>query len=229
MIKLAPSIICADLLNLEPEIRILDRAGVDYLHVDMMDGHYVKNFGLSYDLVRQIRELTRIPLDVHLAMNMPESHIILCAEAGANIITFHPETTVDPDGVIREIKRHGKQACTAIAPNVPLSVLEGLLNDIDMINILTVHPGFAGQKLIPEALHKIAEMRERLRGGGRQISIAVDGNVSFENIPRMLSDGAEVLILGTSSIFRRGSSLEQSIFEVRKCIRETLITEGFSG
>ena len=149
MIKISVSIICGDLLNLARDIEILENGGADSLHLDMMDGHFVRNFGLSYDLVRGIRRITNIPMNVHLAMNEPETHLELCKSSGANVVTFHPESTKDPCGLIESIHSKGMRACVAVSPVIPLSAIENLIDHADMISVMTVNPGFAGQKLIP--------------------------------------------------------------------------------
>ncbi len=205
---------CANLLSLERDIRVLVDGGADMLHVDMMDGHFVKNYGLCYDLVRQVKGMTDVPLDLHLAMNGPEDHIGLCRDAGADYVTFHPETTDDPRGVAKAIRASGMRACIAVSPSLPLSALEGLFDHADMVNVLTVNPGFAGQKLIPSALEKLGEIARTVAREKRPIPVEVDGNVSYENIPRMIDRGATVLVLGTSSLFKRDIPLDRSLKDV---------------
>jgi ribulose-phosphate 3-epimerase len=211
---------CADLLNLQRDIEILLQGGVDFFHIDFMDGHFVRNFGLCYDLVKSVRKITQIPLEVHLTIANPQSHIELSAEAGADIITIHPEVTQDLDKTLQDIRNLGKFACLAISPQIPISIIDGVLNNVDMINLLAVNPGFAGQKAIPSTFEKIKRLKEKLSIAGYDIPIQVDGNVSYENIPLMLKSGAEILVLGTSSLFQKNILLEESLKVIKEYIRK---------
>jgi ribulose-phosphate 3-epimerase len=186
-----------------------------------MDGHFVKNFGMCYDLIRQIRGMTSVPLDLHLAMNEPEAHVKLCRNAGADYITFHPETTRDYRGLAKNIHAEGMRVCVAISPQLSLTGIEGLLDHADMMNVLTVNPGFAGQRLIPSTLETLAKVANEISRTNRSIPLSVDGNVSYENIPRMIELGANVLVLGTSSLFRSDCPLRQSLLELKQFLRAT--------
>lgn len=219
MIKISPSVMCADLLNLQRDIEILLQGGVDFFHIDFMDGHFVRNFGLCYDLVKSIRKITQIPLEVHLTIDNPENHVALSAEAGADIITIHPEVTQDLNRTLQDIKNLGKFVCLTISPQIPLSIIDGVLDNVDMINLLAVKPGFAGQKAVPSTFEKIKHLKEKLSVAGYDIPIQVDGNVSYKNIPLMLKNGAEILVLGTSSLFRKNMPLEESLKAVKEYIR----------
>ena len=210
---------CADLLNLQNNIEILIRGGVDFFHIDIMDGHFVRNFGLCYDLVKSVKKNTQIPLEVHLTIDNPESHIELSAEAGADIITIHPEVTQDLNKTLQAIKNLGKLPGLAISPQISLSILDGILDKVDLINLMSVNPGFAGQKAIPSAFEKIKHLKEKLLVAGYNIPIQVDGNVSYKNIPLMLKNGAEILVLGTSSLFRKDTPLGESLKAVKEYIR----------
>jgi ribulose-phosphate 3-epimerase len=227
MASLSPSIMCADLLNLEREIETLERAGVEFFHVDVMDGHFVRNFGLPYDLVRALKRITAVPLDVHLAVDNPAIHAGLAAEAGADIVTFHPDAAEDVAGVVGEIRARGKRACFAVSPDFPLETLYPILASpdrrADFLNLLMVKPGFAGQTLIPPTREKLKRLKEGLRSRGEDIPVMVDGNVSFENIPWMVEYGADVLILGTSGLFGKGRTLEEGVAFVRKLVERTLL------
>lgn len=216
MIKISPSIMCADLLNLQRDIEILIQGGVDLFHIDFMDGHFVRNFGLCYDLVRSLRKFTQIPLEIHLTIDNPQSHIELSAEAGADIITIHPEVTQHLEKTLQDIRNLGKLACLAISPKIPLNIIDGVLDNVDMINLLAVNPGFAGQKAVPSTFEKIKHLKEKLSVAGYKTPIQVDGNVSYENIPLMLENGAEILVLGTSSLFRKDMPLQQSLKVVKE-------------
>ena len=207
---------CADLLNLERDIKTLEKGGVDFFHLDITDGHYVPNFTMGYDMVRAIKKVTWIPLDVHLTVDNPEEHIRSCAEAGADIITIHPEVTRHLDVALQDIRNWGKKSCLAIAPHIPLSIIDEVPAAVDVINIMTVAPGFAGQKAYPGAIDKIKSAKEMLSvRGGRHPLIAVDGNVSYQNIPLMINYGADILILGTSSLFKKDVSLAHSLSDLK--------------
>jgi ribulose-phosphate 3-epimerase len=245
---------CADLLNLGRDIGILERSGVELFHVDVMDGHFVKNFGLPYDLIRAVKRITTLPLDVHLAVDNPEVHVPLACEAGADIVTFHPETAGNVAALAGEIHARGKLACFAVAPACPLEALDPVL-DVeagvgskgsraprsrpmgsrpDFLNLLMVKPGFAGQAIIPSTKEKLKQLKERLTryAASRGISqgaaepacvpVMVDGNVSAENIPWMVRYGADVLILGTSGLFRKGANLEEGVSLVRALVEGAL-------
>ena len=211
---------CADLLNLQKDIEILIQGGVDLFHIDIMDGHFVKNFGLCYDLVKSVRKITQIPLEVHLTIANPQNHIELSAEAGADIITIHPEVTQDLNRTLQDIKNLGKLACLAISPQIPISVIDGVLDNVNMINLLAVNPGFAGQKAVPSTFEKIRLLKEKLLATGYKIPIQVDGNVSYKNIPLMLKSGAEILVLGTSSLFQKNIPLKESFKAIKEYIRK---------
>jgi ribulose-phosphate 3-epimerase len=239
MVKLSPSIMCADLLNLGRDIGILERSGVELLHVDVMDGHFVKNFGLPYDLIRAVKGITTLPLDVHLAVDNPGVHAPLACEAGADIVTFHPETAGNAAALVGEIHARGKRACLAVAPVFPLEALDPVLDGEagrepagsrpDFLNLLTVAPGFAGQALVPSTKEKLKLLREKLRSRGlssarspEAVQVMVDGNVSPENIPWMVRYGADVLVLGTSGLFRKGVKLEEGVALVRALVEGAL-------
>ena len=166
MVRLSPSIMCADLLNLERDISILEGCGVELFHVDVMDGHFVQNFGLPYDLIRAVKTVTSVPLDVHLAVDNPEVHAPLACDAGADIVAFHPETAGDVIGLVGEIHARGRRACLAVSPGLPLEALDAALGSAaerpDFLNLLMVNPGFAGQAMIPSAKEKLKHLKARL-------------------------------------------------------------------
>jgi ribulose-phosphate 3-epimerase len=240
MVRLSPSIMCADLLNLGRDIGILERSGVEFLHVDVLDGHFVKNFGLPYDLIRAVKGIPSLLLDAHLAVDNPGVHAPLACEAGADIVTFHPETAGNVADLVGEIHARGRLACLAVAPSYPIEALDPVLeveagvgttgSRPDFINLLTVEPGFAGQAIIPSAKEKLKHLKERLirhepssgHARGAAVPVMVDGNVSPENIPWMVRYGADVLILGASGLFRKGAELREGVALVRALVEETL-------
>lgn len=217
--KIAPSIMCADFRHLEENIKILDQAGVDYLHFDIMDGSFVPNFTLGPDLIKAVRGITDIPFDIHLMVNHPENHIALFDIRPMDIVSVHQESTIHLQRTLQKIKDYGAKAAVALNPATPIYSVEDVLDDIDVILIMTVNPGFSGQKLVPATIRKIANLKKYLvENGYGNIQIEVDGNVSYENAPKMRGAGADIFVAGTSSLFIKGVSLLSSVEELRKCI-----------
>ena len=217
-ILLGASLMCADLLNLQKELSNLDKCGVDYVHFDVMDGYFVPNFGLNLDILKSIKKVTSLPINVHLMVEDPSAFIEDFAESGCNSISFHQESTVHVQRVIKLIKGFGIQVGLALNPATPLTVLEYVLPDLDFINIMTVNPGFSGQILIPSTLIKIKKLRQMLDEQELKIAIQVDGNVSFENIPKMIESGANMLVCGTSSLYKKGMKIEEAIQKIKSLI-----------
>jgi ribulose-phosphate 3-epimerase len=205
---------CADFLHLADELRILEAHQVDWLHIDVMDGHYVPNFTLGVDYCRALAGATKIPLDVHLMIEQPDRHIEpFCAIPGTRL-TFHPETVRQPARLIERIRELGASPGIALDPGQPVDQFRHLIPLADQVLVMTVNPGYAGQKLIPHCLHKIEEVRDFLVREKLAIAIEVDGNVSWKNIPKMVEAGATVLVAGTSSIFEKHRPREESLREM---------------
>lgn len=217
---ISPSLMCVDLMNVQKDIEALEEAGVDYLHVDMMDNHFVPNITLSVDFMKALKKITRIPLDIHLMIEQPEQTIQLLGFCDSNdIISVHYESTVHVQKALNTIKSMGIKAGVALNPGTPVSVLEDLLPDIDTVICMTVNPGFAGQKLIPATLNKIARLRNMLnKAGYPQILIEVDGNVSFENAAKMHDAGADIYVAGTSSLFTKEGTIKENTEKFREII-----------
>lgn len=217
--KIAPSIMCANLRHLEADVMTLAEAGVEYFHFDIMDGHFVPNFTLGPDLVRAVRSITNIPFDLHLMVEKPEQHLSLFDIRPGDIVSIHQEATVHAQRVLQKIKDIGARPALALNPATPLVVLEDLLPDLEVVLLMTVNPGFAGQKMIPATLSKIARLRQMLRDWGYDaIDIEVDGNVSFENARKMRAAGADIFVAGTASIFNSERNLSSGIRYLRKAI-----------
>ena len=218
--RIAPSMMCTDLMNVEKDVRILEEAGVDYLHVDIMDNHFVSNITLSPDFVRALKKITSLPLDIHLMVENPETILPDFSECGAqDIISVHYESTVHIQRALAGIREQGARPGVALNPGTPICVLEDLLDDVDVILIMTVNPGFAGQKLVPSMLEKIRRLREVLnRKGLSRIAVEVDGNVSFENAEKMHACGADIYVGGSSSVFCPTRSISENCRRLRAVI-----------
>jgi len=200
-------------------LRRLESLGAHWLHYDVMDGHFVPNITFGPELQAQVRRMSSLPIDTHLMVSEPERYVPRFAEAGSSLISVHVEACERPERALELIRSCGVRPAVAVSPPTPASRLEGLLELVDMVLVMTVNPGFAGQKLVPQTLHKIAEVRRMLDAGDLDVDIEVDGNVSLENIPKMLAAGANVLVAGTSSLFRPGRSIEESFAALKELIR----------
>lgn len=210
-VQIGASLACADYRNLEKDIRALEQAGMDYIHFDVMDGHFVPNFALNLDILKMIKDLTLMPINVHLMVDNPEVYIPIFAKEGCNIISFHQEATPHTQRELACIRELGMKAGLALNPATSLSGLEYIFPDLDAILIMTVNPGFAGQKLIPATIKKINKLRKILDEEGSKAELEVDGNVSFENIPTLVNAGATMLVGGTSSIFVKDMQINEAV------------------
>ncbi len=199
--KIAPSILSADFARLEEEVKKVEAGGADLLHVDVMDGHFVPNITIGPLIVQALRPRTKLPLDVHLMVENPERHIDAFAEAGADYLTVQVEACVHLHRVLQAIKSAGMKAGVALNPHSPLSTIEEVLADLDLILIMSVNPGFGGQKFIPESLDKLRRTQKLLQQRGfTDIEVEVDGGVKLENAKEIAAAGAEILVSG-SGIF----------------------------
>lgn len=217
-----PSIMCADAGYLAAELRQLEELGVHALHIDIMDAHFVPNMQLGLGTIEQIRPLTSLPFDAHLMVDDPAFFIPLLAKIGVQYVSVHVETMPHADRVLAMIRDHGMKAGLGFNPGTPLDSLDYLVPRLDFVLIMTVNPGFAGQKLVPTTLKKIADCRARLNALGANIPIQVDGNVSFENIPAMVAAGGDWLIAGTSSLFSQQASRSKNMARMLKAADEGL-------
>lgn len=218
--KIAPSIMCADLLHLDRDIRALEEIGAEYLHFDIMDGSFVPNFTLGPDLVKAVRKRTNIPLDIHFMVNSPERHLDLFDIQKGDLISVHVESTVHLNRLLNRIRALGASPAVALNPTTPLFAVEEVLSDVDAVLVMTVNPGFAGQRLVESTLDKIKRLREMLDSKGYwETRIEVDGNVSFENAAKMRAAGADIFVAGSSSIFAKGMSIPEAAAKLRESIR----------
>ena len=209
---------CADLCNLEADIQELENAGIDILHFDLMDAHFVPNMPIGLALIQQLRPKTACAFDIHLMVENNDFFIDAVAEIGVQQIAVHVESATHLDRTLSLIQKHNIKAGAALNPATPLSALDYVLERLDFVLIMTVNPGFAGQKVVPATLRKIAECRAFLDERGIDLPIEVDGNVSFENIPKMVSAGADILVGGTSSVFHKTGSRAENVQRTQQAI-----------
>ena len=218
--KITPSMMCADLAHLPETLSAFADAGIEYLHIDVMDGHFVNNLCLGTDFCRQLRRMTDIPLDLHLMITEPEKKLDWFDIQPGEFVAVHAEATAHLQRTLAAIRDRGARAMAALNPATPLSVLDYVTGDLDGVLIMTVNPGFAGQKLIPATLDKIADCRAYLDARGcESVTIEVDGNVSFENAEKMRARGADMFVAGTSSVFAKDGDLRDNIAKFREAIR----------
>jgi ribulose-phosphate 3-epimerase len=219
-VKFEASLACANFRNLAADIEQLSAAGIDILHIDIMDGKFVPNFGLDFNIMEAARSLCSLPLDCHLMVSEPERYIERAVVAGAEYVTIHCEATYHVQRALREIRGAGACAGIVLNPATPLCNLDYILDDIDIVTVMTVNPGFAGQELIPAMIRKIQDVNNLLCSTGHDsVEIQIDGNVSFENIPCMVAAGATMLVGGTSSIFRKGYSIAEAHAVVKDILK----------
>ena len=213
-IKISPSILSADFSILGDEIKSLERAGADLIHIDVMDGHFVPNITMGPPIIKMVRKCTKLPFDVHLMISPVEKYIKAFADAGSDIITIHPEATDNLKRAVGTIKSLGKKAGVSLNPKTPISALMDVINDIDLILIMSVNPGFAGQSFMGEVLPKVTELRKLINDKKLKSDIEIDGGINFETAPLAVKAGANILVSGTT-IF--SGSLKDNIQKLRNC------------
>lgn len=227
MSKLSPSIMCVDYTHFVEDINMLEKVGCDYIHFDVMDGHFVPNFTLGPDLMKSIRGITNLPMDIHLMVEKPENYIELFDPRPGDLVCVHQESTIHLQRVLKQIKDTGAKAGVAINPATPLFMIKHVLCDVDVVLIMTVNPGFAGQKLVPATLDKIKELKKIIDENGYDIEIEVDGNVSFENAVKMKANGADIFVVGSSSLFNKELGIEEAAKRLNKAFSETEALESY--
>jgi ribulose-phosphate 3-epimerase len=199
--KIAPSVLSADFGRLDEEVRAVTAAGADWLHLDVMDGHFVPNLTIGPEIVAVIRRATSLPLDVHLMITNPARYAPRFIEAGADWVSIHHETCPEPHELIADIRARGARPALAINPETPVAAVAGALPDLDMLLIMSVHPGFGGQGFIPETLQKLEEARRLRERLGATFLIEVDGGITTDNVGKVAAAGADVIVAGTA-VFR---------------------------
>jgi len=203
-VRIAPSILSADFSKLGDEVRAIDEAGADYIHIDVMDGHFVPNISFGPLVMKSVRGVTRKPFDVHLMISPADPYLQAFADAGADIITVHPEAGPHWHRSLQAIRSMGKKAGLAINPATPTDVLDNVMDLVDLVLVMTVNPGFGGQAFIP-LLDKISDVRARIKATGRAIDLEVDGGINPETAKQVIAAGADVLVAGTA-VFKGGPS-----------------------
>ena len=216
---ISPSLMCADFFDLGNELKKLEQNGIEYLHIDIMDGDFVPNYTLGTDFIKKLKQVTSIPLDVHMMVRSPENKLDWIPFGEGDYVSVHYEACTHLQRALSMIRARGGKPMLALNPGTPLCVIDEVLPDLDAILVMTVNPGFAGQKLIPSTLDKIRRLRQYLdENGYGHVEIECDGNVSFENAKKMREAGANIFVAGTSSIYAKDGSFEGNIQKLRAAI-----------
>ena len=212
---------CADIFTLGDTMDVFEKNGVSYLHIDIMDGEFVPNFTLGTDYCRRMKQSSSIPLDIHLMINDPEKKLSWFDFGEGDIVSVHFESTKHPYLALQMIRERGAKAFLAINPGTAASVILPMLSVMDGVLVMTVNPGFAGQKLAESTLAKISEVRALAESAGKtDLLIETDGNVSFENAIRMSRAGADIFVAGTSAVFRKDMTLEEGLTKLQECVEK---------
>ena len=214
-IKISPSILSADFSKLGSEIQNLEKAKADLIHIDVMDGHFVPNITIGPEVINKLRKYTSLPFDVHLMISPVHNFIKNFADAGADIITIHPEATNDLENSIKKIKSYNKKVGISLNPETPLDKLNNVLDKIDLVLIMSVNPGFGGQKFIENTLNKIKKLRLKIDQLKLKVEIEVDGGINFENSKSIIKAGADILVSG-STIFKSNEGNIKKNIEILK-------------